>query len=92
MREDRVIDYCIDPFHGVGLVAARRPRPPTDLSTVADGQYLRPRDAARYLGVAERTLESWRRKKEGPPYYRPCANTVTYKLADLIAWAEARRA
>ena len=52
--------------------------------------------AARYLGVAVRTLECWRQRGGGPRYIRlaPAGNravrAVRYRLADLDRWIAER--
>ena len=35
------------------------------------------------------TLRSWRRKGEGPPYYR-CGRAVRYKLSEVDQWLSKR--
>ena len=52
---------------------------------------LSPREAAAFLSSTVRTLEAWRNRGEGPPYYRPSANRVRYKRRDLIEYLEQSR-
>lgn len=47
-------------------------------------------EAARLLGVQQKTLEGWRRNGSGPPF-RKFGAAVRYSLAELEAWAESRR-
>ncbi len=35
------------------------------------------------------TLRSWRRKGEGPPYYR-CGRAIRYKLSEVDQWLSKR--
>lgn len=47
---------------------------------------LNQRQAAARLGLAPRTLESFRFKGGGPPFVRISARCVRYRPADLDAW------
>ncbi len=64
------------------VAGAPPPAPPPD------GRWLTPRDAARHLGVAVKTLEGWRAARSGPAFAKVGAR-VRYALADLDAWARA---
>jgi hypothetical protein len=55
-----------------------------------DCGFLRTLEAARYLGVRPRTLEKWRYTHIGPPFHR-LNGAVTYRLSDLVEWAQDRR-
>lgn len=48
-------------------------------------------EAARLIGVAPKTLQNWRTRRQGPPFYRVSARAVSYKVADLTAFMDARR-
>lgn len=50
-----------------------------------------PNEAARYLGVATKTLANWRAAGKGPTYIRHGAGSVAYLRADLVAYREAQR-
>ena len=52
--------------------------------------YLTTREAARYLGLAARTLRRYRVTGEGPVFHR-FGGRVRYRREDLDAWAAARR-
>ncbi len=52
--------------------------------------FLDPRQAAHYLGLAERTLRVYRKKKTGPAYRRH-GNNVRYHIDDLDAWSQRPR-
>lgn len=54
-----------------------------------DSQQLaaRPKAAAGMLGVAERTLEEWRRQGRGPRWIR-AGRMVLYPVAGLRAWLD----
>jgi hypothetical protein len=51
---------------------------------------LLPMEAALLLGLSPRTLEGFRFKGEGPPYFR-IRRGIRYRRADIVAWIEARR-
>lgn len=55
-----------------------------------DRNYLSTRQAAEWLGLSPRTLDRYRVSGEGPTFHRFGAR-VRYLLADLEAWATARR-
>jgi DNA-binding transcriptional MerR regulator len=39
------------------------------------------------LGVCERTIDAWRKKRIGPPYYRE-VNRIYYYREDIEAWRQ----
>lgn len=58
----------------------------SDLTREND-KLLTPEQVAERLGKPIRTLESWRRRKKGPPCVRLNINKdVRYPLSKLIAW------
>ena len=50
-------------------------------------RYLRTQEAARFLGLSERTLEKHRTYGTGPAY-RKLGGRVVYAIDDLEAWTE----
>ena len=52
--------------------------------------YLSTREAAEWLGLSPRTLDRYRVTGEGPVFHS-FGSRVRYLLADLEAWAQARR-
>jgi len=46
--------------------------------------------ASVYLGIPERSLESWRYRRIGPSFYR-VGKRIVYDESDLAAWLAARR-
>jgi hypothetical protein len=52
---------------------------------------LSPKEAARYLHVQRRTLDTWRYRKSYPLPYIPIGSKIFYKLADVLAFIESRR-
>ena len=50
-------------------------------------RYLRTQEAARFLGLSERTLEKHRTYGTGPTY-RKLGGRVVYLVDDLRAWAD----
>ena len=50
---------------------------------------LTPAEAATYLSVSPRTLETWRSKLVGPKFIKPEGiNVVRYREDDLATWLE----
>lgn len=50
-------------------------------------RYLRTKEAARFLGISQRTLEKHRTYGTGPTY-RKVGGRVLYSVEDLQAWTE----
>lgn len=50
-------------------------------------RYLRTQEAARFLGLSERTLEKHRTYGTGPAY-RKLGGRVVYSVEDLQSWAD----
>ena len=73
-----------DPFAGAGVESEGDPCMDGDA-----GKYLDTREAAAWLGLSPKTLERYRVSGEGPDFHR--LTRVRYLLADLEAWASARR-
>ena len=53
-------------------------------------RYMTTAQAAACLGLSPRTLESYRCRGGGPPYY-DLGGVVRYLLSDLVKWASKRR-
>jgi excisionase family DNA binding protein len=53
-------------------------------------EYVRTRDAARYLSLSYRTLEKLRVTGRGPQYFK-MGRAVLYAFSDLDAWLAANR-
>ena len=49
-------------------------------------KWLRPAEAANYLGVPSGTLKTWRARRIGPPYSAPNRRCVRYAVDALDAW------
>ena len=62
---------------------------PRFFDLAATDRYLRTRQAAAYIGVAESTLIGWRREKRGPPPIRVSANRCLYDRLVLDAFMKA---
>ena len=56
-----------------------------------DDPFLTIDEAAQLLRVSRRTLDNYRSRKSGPPYRRH-GGRIVYRLSDLLAWSEQRRA
>lgn len=52
-------------------------------------RFVRPRDAARYLGVSKSFLDNARLASEGPRFSR-LGRSIVYALADLDKWVNDR--
>lgn len=55
--------------------------------TTGSLRHLRTTEAARILGLSDRTLEKHRSYGTGP-VYRKIGGRVVYRLEDLLAWSE----
>ncbi len=49
------------------------------------------REVAAYVGLSQRTLESYRSRGGGPPFYVVGSVLVRYLLSEVLKWATARR-
>ncbi len=49
------------------------------------------REVAAYVGLSHRTLESYRSRGGGPPFYVVGSVIVRYLLSEVLKWAVARR-
>jgi predicted site-specific integrase-resolvase len=50
--------------------------------------YLRPKDAAKLLGISIPTLDRLKRTGEGPSFTKPTRKICLYAVAVLRAWAD----
>ncbi len=91
---ERLADVA-DPFAGTGDAAQALP---AGAGVESEGdprmsenvtKHLDTREAAAWLGLSPKTLERYRVSGEGPHFHR--LTRVRYLLADLEAWASARR-
>jgi excisionase family DNA binding protein len=48
---------------------------------------LNEKEAARFLSMSYRTLQSWRSAGEGPPYLK-LGRSIRYRRSDLMSWIE----
>ncbi len=95
---DRLTDIT-DPFAGrtPGAFTAKAPTTGADFERKGEMRmnengrnYLSTREAAEWLGLSPRTLDRYRVSGEGPVFHR-FGSRVRYLLADIEAWASARR-
>ena len=49
------------------------------------------REAAAHVGLSHRTLENYRSRGVGPPFYVVGSVLVRYLLSEVLKWAVARR-
>ena len=52
--------------------------------------FMKTAQVAAYLGLSPRTLESYRSRGGGPPFY-VMGSVVRYLLSDVLKWASTRR-
>ncbi len=65
---------------------------PPEAAPYTRPEYVRRRDAARFLGVAVGTLANWASAGKGPAFHRlGGGNVVVYDLAELTRFAQAGR-
>jgi hypothetical protein len=55
-----------------------------------DNKLLTQKQAADFLNVSPRTLESWRRKRTGPRYTRYSNRCLRYSERELADWLASR--
>ena len=53
-------------------------------------RYMTTREVAAYVGLSHRTLESYRSRGGGPPYY-DLGGVVRYLLSEVADWVSVRR-
>ena len=53
--------------------------------------YIKTKEAAALLGLSHRTLESYRSRGGGPPFYVLGSVLVRYLVSDIVKWASTRR-
>lgn len=57
----------------------------------AHERWLRPAEAANYLGVSASTLAKRRLRGDGPPFVKVGPRLVSYSKRDLDVWLSSRR-
>lgn len=60
-----------------------------DLYELSGGTLMNEREVAAAIFVSVRTLQDWRRTKQGPDFLK-AGNQVRYRARDVIAWLERR--
>lgn len=53
-------------------------------------ELLYPREVADYLKVSDRTLQTWRRRGAGPPYFKAAGGSVRYPRSGLAEFVRRR--
>lgn len=61
------------------------------MTSLNPDHYVPTPEAARFIGVAPKTLRNWRARKKGPAWSIAGTRAVSYRIGDLIAFMEARR-
>ncbi len=64
----------------------RRFDPPIDFAELKT--YLRPKEAAIFMGVGVQTLNNWRSQKKGPKFVRIGRKCIRYEQEELIRFME----
>jgi predicted DNA-binding transcriptional regulator AlpA len=74
-------------------LAEQRPATPAEATAPpAETEWLDTKAAAKYLGIAPKTLQEWREKGEGPPAHRLGRRAIRYARTELEAFARRGRA
>lgn len=47
-------------------------------------------DAATFMGISRKTLQTWRSRRMGPPYVRVARKCIRYRKSDLQAYLDER--
>jgi predicted DNA-binding transcriptional regulator AlpA len=68
------------------------PQPFADATADSPIRILRTREAAKYCGLAESTVEKLRLSGGGPAFIRLGGRSVGYDIRDLDLWIDAHRA
>jgi len=55
-----------------------------------DSALLKEEQAAAFLGVTRRALQSWRLSGQGPQYIRISSRCIRYRKRELVTWSENR--
>ena len=58
--------------------------------SISSAGMLNQEEAARFLHVQPRTLESWRQRRIGPRFVRYSLRCVRYRSQDLQAWLDSQ--
>jgi predicted DNA-binding transcriptional regulator AlpA len=58
---------------------------------VTQSELFSPQSLARFLGLTESTLYTWRRTGKGPPWFRFETGPVRYRPEDVQAWLDAQQ-
>jgi hypothetical protein len=83
---------CVTKAFRVARMGLSRDITSRQLAGLSDGRRLRTREAAKYLGVGESTLEKWRITGSGPQFERVGMRIVVYSVRALEVFLAARRA
>ena len=62
----------------------------TENGSIFSAGLLNQEEAARFLHVQPRTLESWRQRRIGPRFVRYSLRCVRYRSQDLQAWLDSQ--
>jgi predicted DNA-binding transcriptional regulator AlpA len=57
------------------------------LNNATTDEFLDTSDAAEVLGISPRTMEDWRWRGGGPPFYKLGQRMVRYRRQDILAFA-----
>ena len=52
---------------------------------------VKPIAAAQHFAVSPKTLEEWRLRGDGPPFYKIGGRLVRYRLSEVNAWLQGRK-
>ena len=58
--------------------------------SISSAEMLNQEQAARFLNLQPRTLESWRQRRIGPRFVRYSKRCIRYSAQDLQAWVDSQ--
>jgi hypothetical protein len=70
--------------------STRKNRANAAAAPASGDEFLTTEEAAKRLKRATATLEYWRSRGQGPPYYRQ-QRAIRYLLSEVMAWGASRR-
>ena len=57
-----------------------------------EAQFIKTKGVSRITKLSESALEKMRLRGDGPPFCRAGARCIVYRVSDVVAWLESRKA